>query len=415
MTSTEERLRAAARAAADTVPPGSAPPLRLPDVQPGRARWDQRHRWVRALVPLAAAAAVAAVVIASLALTRGVPTSSSGGAASPARSAALSSVPPYYVALTSAATPAQAVVRSTATGAVVATVKPPRPYGEFKFVTAAADDRTFILAAQRWWPIASGTRGLTAEHRDNTTPVVFFRLRFDPATQTARLTLLHVPRKVPASSLDGMAVSPDGSRLALALYPAQIEVITIATGSARQWAWPGAVSSAGPWVGNSKPSGQPLSWTANGRTLAFPLTSESGGITWVMLLNISSPGGSLQSAARRGVSFLGLGHVKPGPVGNALITPDGTRITTITTQLEPSRARVTEFSARTGQPVSPPPAGATPGTLTPWSVLWTDSSGSTLIVNGIRTGPSAAVTGILRRGRFTPLPGAPLATDNVAW
>jgi hypothetical protein len=49
-------------------------------------------------------------------------------------------------------------------------------------------------------------------------------------------------------------------------------------------------------------------------------------------------------------------------------------------------------------------------------VLWADSSGSTLIVNGIRTGPSAAtVTGILRRGRFTPLPGAPLATDNVAW
>ena len=81
MTSTEERLRAAARAAADTVPPGSAPPLRLPDVQPGRARRDQRHRWVRAMAPLAAATAVAAVVIASLALTRGVPTSSPGGAA----------------------------------------------------------------------------------------------------------------------------------------------------------------------------------------------------------------------------------------------------------------------------------------------------------------------------------------------
>ena len=30
MISTEERLRAATRAAADTVPPGSAPPLRLP-------------------------------------------------------------------------------------------------------------------------------------------------------------------------------------------------------------------------------------------------------------------------------------------------------------------------------------------------------------------------------------------------
>ncbi|MGD0924086.1 MAG: hypothetical protein ABR926_02700 [Streptosporangiaceae bacterium] len=412
MITTQDRLRAAMQAAAGTVPPASAPPLRLP-AEPGRPRAGRR--WLRAMTPLAAAAAVAGVVIASLALTRGV-TSSSGPAESAAQPVALHGVPAFYVALSNAATPAQAVIRATATGAVVATVKPPRPYGTFKFVTGAADDHTFVLAAQRWWPIASGTRGLAAEKRDNTTPVAFFRLRFDPATGTARLTALHIARKIPASSLDGIAVSPDSSRLALALYPAQIEVITLATGSARQWTWPGAAPSTGPWVGNSKPSGQPLSWTANGRTLAFPLTTESGGITWVMLLNLSSPGSSLQSAARRGVSFLGLGHIKPGPVGNALITPDGTRITTITMQLEPSQARVTEFSARTGQPVSPPPPGTTPGTLTPWSVLWADSSGSTLIVNGIRTGPSAAtVTGILRRGRFTPLPGAPLATDNVAW
>ncbi len=34
--STEERLRAAARAAADTVAPGSAPPLRLPAGPEGR-------------------------------------------------------------------------------------------------------------------------------------------------------------------------------------------------------------------------------------------------------------------------------------------------------------------------------------------------------------------------------------------
>jgi hypothetical protein len=376
------------------------------------------------MTPLAAAAAVAAVVIASLSLASGMHGPGGGAAGSSAGTAAgagaTGGVPAYYVALTSAATPAQAVIRATATGAVVATVKPPKPYGTFNFVTGAAGDRTFVLAAQRWWPIASGTRGLAAEKRDNTTPVVFFRLRFDPGTRTARLTALHVPRKIPASSLDGIAVSPDSSRLALALYPAQIEVITLATGSARHWIWPGAAPSTGPWVGNSKPSGQPLSWTANAHTLAFPLTAESGGITWVMLLNISSPGGSLQSAARRGVSFLGLGHLKPGPVGNALITPDGTRITTITMRLKPSQARVTEFSVRTGQPVSPPPAGTAPGPLTPWSVLWTDSSGSTLIVNGVRTGASAGtVTGILRGGRFTPLPGAPVTTSvttsNVAW
>jgi hypothetical protein len=290
-------------------------------------------------------------------------------------------------------------------------VKPPRPYGTFNFVSGAADDRTFILAAQRWWPIASGTRGLPAEHRDNTTPVVFFRLRFDPASRTARLTALHVEPKIPASSLNGMAVSPDGSRLALAVDPAQIYVVTLATGSARGWIW--GPPSAGTWVGNDKPSGQPVSWTADGKTLAFPLTTESGGITFVMMLNFSSPGSSLRSA-RRGITFEGLGHPKTGPIGNALITPDGTRIVTVTQRAQFASARITEFSARTGRAVNPPPAGT--AALTPWDVLWTNSSGRTLIVAGVRTGPSAAaVTGILRDGRFTPLPGAPSVTSNAAW
>ena len=81
--STEERLRAATRAAADTVAPGSAPPLRLPDdpaAGPLRGGGSRRHRWLRALTPLAAAAAVAAVVIVSLTLTSGVPTSTGGRA-----------------------------------------------------------------------------------------------------------------------------------------------------------------------------------------------------------------------------------------------------------------------------------------------------------------------------------------------
>ena len=75
--STEERLRAATRAAADTVAPRSAPPLRLPGdpaASPLRGGGSRRHRWLRALTPLAAAAAVAAVVIVSLTLTSGVPT-----------------------------------------------------------------------------------------------------------------------------------------------------------------------------------------------------------------------------------------------------------------------------------------------------------------------------------------------------
>lgn len=43
----------------------------------------------------------------------------------------------------------EAVVRVTATGTALATIPPPRPYGTFIGVTAAADNRTFVLAAQK--------------------------------------------------------------------------------------------------------------------------------------------------------------------------------------------------------------------------------------------------------------------------
>jgi hypothetical protein len=86
--------------------------------------------------------------------------------------AALRKVPPYYVDL---ARPSdimggeRAEVRASRTGAVLATVRPPRPFGLFTWVSAAADDHTFILAAQRYWPIAPGSSGGRAEERDNTT------------------------------------------------------------------------------------------------------------------------------------------------------------------------------------------------------------------------------------------------------
>ena len=43
----------------------------------------------------------------------------------------------------------EAVVRETATGSTLATVTPPPAYGTFVGVTAAADHRTFVLAAQK--------------------------------------------------------------------------------------------------------------------------------------------------------------------------------------------------------------------------------------------------------------------------
>ena len=420
MISTEERLRAATRAAADTVPPGSAPPLRLPEGQPGRTRWDRRYRWARAIVPLAAAAAVAAVVIASLALTSGESGRTGAARGHGPRAVPIGSAPPYYVALSGLpGQPGAAQIRASATGQVLATVTPPRPYRGFTLVSGQADDRTFVLAAQRWWPITSGTRGLTAEQRDNTTAVVFFRLTFDPRTRTARLAALPTAGSVTSLDLSGLAVSPSGSKLALIVHPAEIRVITLATGRTQAWIWPHTAGtwtgkSVSPiWVGNDKPSGAPLSWTADGRTLAFQFWTKSGGITEVRLLDTSTPGGSLSSSTVS-VRFTGLGELKDGPAGNTLITPDGSRIVTVTTGRSGNDYRVTEFSASTGRTLGGPGRSA----LAPaaWDVLWTSRTGSTLIVeagpDGGQAGPGPA---ILRDGRLIPLPRAPSGTVNLTW
>ena len=368
-------------------------------------------------MPLAAAAAVTCVVAASLAIGAAFhgharpagPGPAAQSHPSPAplrpaalRPAALRQVPRYFAALTLTA-PVQVmggeavVVRSTLTGHVLATVTPPRPYRIFTWVSAAGDDRTFVLAAQRYWPIASGQAGLPAQNRDNTTPTVFFRMTFDPATHTAKLARLAVPETIQAAQLAGMTVSPDGTRLALDLRQS-IQVVTLTTGAIRSWAWPG-----GGWIGNNKPIGQIFSWTADGTTLAFQQRNGSGGalslsflaavagtlaavvltgmlvrrcvrvrradlLAWtiaaaaitialaahalgayralapgatnIRLLDTTAPGTSLAS------SKIVLTFPDGGAFGlNTLLTPDGTRIVTATPQ------GITEFSARTGTPI----------------------------------------------------------------
>jgi hypothetical protein len=129
-------------------------------------------------------------------------------------------------------------------------------------------------------------------------------------------------------------------------------------------------------------------------------------------------GGSLQ-ASRPVVTFAPVrpGGLKPGPWGNTLITPDGTKIVTVTqptTQRPGSvpRSRVTQFSVHTGRVEHI--AGT--GTLLSWDVLWTSPSGRTLVVIGSPAGqPVRSVLGILTGQRFTRLPGTATEANNVAW
>jgi hypothetical protein len=472
----------------DQEAPGAPDLLRALEAAPGPP--GRRAKWSGLLVPLAAAAAVTCVVAASLAIGAAFrghahpagPAAQSHPSPATLRPAALGpaalrQVPPYFAELTLTA-PVQVMggeavaVRSTLTGRVLATVTPPPPYQIFTWVSAAGDDRTFVLAAQRYWLIGSGQAGLPAQDRDNTAPTVFFRMTFDPATHTAKLARLAVPETIPAAQLAGMTVSPDGTRLALDLRQS-IQVVTLATGAIRSWAWPG-----GGWIGNFKPIGQIFSWTADGTTLEFQQWNGSGAalslsllaavagtlaavvltgilvrrcvrvrradlLAWtiaaaaitialaahtlgayrdlapgaanIRLLDTTAPGTSLAS------SKIVLTFPDSGAFGlNTLLTSDGTRIVTVTPQ------GITEFSARTGTPILSEdqfsanqfPAGG-PQEVDRQTVLWAGPGGHALVVSDPRGkhtpyGPDT-ILGVLTGNTFTPIPNGTYQSIQIAW
>jgi hypothetical protein len=169
------------------------------------------------------------------------------------------------------------------------------------------------------------------------------------------------------------------------------------------------------------PAGAPLSWAADGRTLAFQQwTGQHGAIR---LLDTAAPGGNLRAAAQRGVMFRG----PDSNVGNTLLTPDGTKI--VTAVYPPGKGNqvkinFTEFSVRTGKAIRVRDAwqfvlGPGPD---PWNQeLWTNSSGRTLIVISPPGMDPAGhyvrhsiqpVIGVLQGNRFTPIPGSPRFAEH---
>jgi hypothetical protein len=281
------------------------------------------------------------------------------------------------------------VVRATATGEALATITPPRPYGTFTLVTAAANDRTFVLAAQPWSDYQGGYQGGR--------PTRFFLLCLNAAGQpTARLRALSVPPEAASVSVDRMALSPDGSRLAVAVSRpgksvstpgnSQIVVYTLATGSASAWRLPATGD-----VGSS------LSWTANGQTLAFQFSYRQGLFTQLRLLHAGASGSGLNTSSET------VKWTANGLAQNTIIVPDGTKIVCVTGN--PPYAVVTYYSVRTGKRVGfqrvenaevyaglPSPVTAVSG------VGWSSTTGSTLLVSTL-TGMA-----ILTAGHLTPIP-----------
>jgi hypothetical protein len=443
MNAIEDRLRAATRAAAGTVPPGSAPPLQLPgrlDTAPGGRRGPRLRagrRWPRWLTPLAAAAAVVAVVTASVAISSAIHARRPGVRPGHGQGDVLASLPRYYISLAGGRLgtgPYHAVVRTTTTGKVTAAVTPPRPYGTFTLAAGSGDGLTFVLAAS-----STLTRPV---------PTKFFLLRIGRDGGHVRLTALPIPALPADAQVSGIALTPDAAKLAVALRggvgggpgPA-IQVYALAAGSTRVWTWPGG----GPVTNNDGDTGQVLSWAADDRTLAFQ--QWVGNSIDIRLLDTSAPGSSLRADSRLAVAWPGdaesfrFVHGRASNVIDgftALITPDGTRIVCATVTETRTAARhplmtelaFTEFSASTGRVAR---------VLYPWRfyrlypgpsqwVLWTNATGSKLIVAahppGTRPvrdpGSHDSATyrleiGVLAGSLFTLLPGAPSAASAAPW
>jgi len=417
MNAIDRRLRAAMRDTAEEITPDGISPLRLPPRQPrrpgvARASGAPRRRW---LAPLGAAAAVVAVVAAALALATSQPRPG------PSEVAVPGSAPPYYVTLNLTGNGdccrsglpyspvTTAVVRATATGAALATITPPRPYGTFIGVTGAADDRTFVLAAVQLTPLPY----------TEAPPTGLFLLRIDPANPVpsarARLSPLPITVRPQGAGVTGLALSPDGTKLAIAevstiAAPPALHVVTMATGAERVW----AATTGGPTFGPGT-TGEPLSWAQDGRTLAFVLAGTS-----VRLLDTAAAGSSLLASSRLAVSAP-TGSPLAG-WGQVMITPDGqTIVAVIGSGTRPGATggqEIVTFSARTGELLHV--LNQVPVYGNSERVLWASPSGQVLIVSGTQGGATVgpvnlgATAGVLRDRRFTPIPWSN-RTFAAAW
>lgn len=395
----EDRVRSATRAIAGEV--HGVRPLVLPDIQPTTRTRHRRRRW---MAPVTAAAAVIAIAV-TLVIVRDVQNSQPV----PLSHAAFPAIPVYYVALNNAPSqksPDQVVVGDTFTGARLATVSPPA-HSTFVGMAGAEDDRTFVLGAQpfpfspRWW---------------GEEPRTWYLLRIAPGTDhPARLARLPIPATPFGLEVAGMALSPDGSKFAVALEPNTtmslgpelLRIYSVATGALlRTWTGPPSNLTWDAYLGRD--NNTTLSWLADGHTVAFDY--GDGGRAGVRMLDTSRPGHDLIADSRPTAWSMA-----SGDGSRPVVTSDGKMVVCVT---EGSGA-FAEYSTATGNLTRTLyQAGGGTG-----EVMWVSSSGDALIgylnPSGSQDDRSGSVVGVITQSGFRPLSfplasGVPLP-DGVAW
>lgn len=334
-------------------------------------------------------------------------------------------VPPYFIALMATARPARnypegVAVRSTRTGQVLATVRPPLDPGTFTFVSSGtSDDRTFLVGAQLWRPFAK-----VFPPDDSGQPVSFSLLRFDPASRRTSLVPLPVPPETEdtpsgmQSSFLQASLSPDGTRLAVAdVLPGNrtlaVHVYPVPAGGLGR-TWTVTTKDDGSVWGTT------LSWSANDRVIAV---GQAYGTAW--LLDTAAPAGDLVAASEAITLAVGMGDQYPGlrcgpfPI---VLTSDGSKLVCAVEAdygqagsarvLYPGKGGFAFYSPATGDMtgLADIEGSGQPATGNNHLRFFWVSPRGTIVIGSPLRGPVGVITG----GRVQPIPWS-AAIQSAAW
>jgi hypothetical protein len=417
VTDLEDRLRRDLNQVAEAATVDSIRPLRVPNRRrvPGLVRWLAPVTAMAAVMGVVAGVRLAAEPGPGRALGQFAPQPSPVPGAATAEPAG--TPPPYYVTVVQTAPPdvtTTAIVHGSATGAVLATVAVPTLGGTNGWfgpaVTAAADDRTFVITqtADDSTYTQSQAESGNIPQADLHHVTRFYLLSVAANGRSATLRLLPVslpPTVAPATILgyNDVALSPDGARLALALadcnsashcYFTGIRVITLATGEASDW--------------TTQVAGSPddLSWAGDDHVAFYWATAFATGDSY-RLLDVAGTGGSLLAAP----AFAG----QVGG-GDALITADSRVVITAVVKdivqqangKDTAVSSIVELSASTGRQLQ---------VLYTWTLHGLNRQDASSAAEGcqiLSLGPdgvqplvNCGTFGRLENGKITPLPASP--------
>jgi len=336
MTALEDRLRNELSQLAALAQPETIRPLC--DSAPGR-----RSGAARFLAPVAAMAAVVIVAIASAVLAARLPHRGAPPVPAAPELVRTNTVPRFYVLAEQSYVDGgsklvtYATVHSSATGGTLAKATLPGLLSQGGYfapsITGAANDRTFVVMETNYSSAGS--------------IVWLFRLQVSASGRSIHVTRLpvHVPSTV---TVDDVALSPDGSRLAMTAQwdcgqsrcqYTGIRIVNLATGAITIWSThANGAPFNGSWAGDKAVA---FEWQpGTGRGAVYRVLPVSGAP--VDLLTASHPVASPPA-------------VSTGYVPDALVTPDGKSV--ITSDVVPfthlwfihgAEARIVELNAQTG-------------------------------------------------------------------